>query len=316
MKTKRQTKIDDLSALLSKDAAEKKESLLRGRLQARFASRPAYVEGLAESATELLAATAVTDAATDAWKRRPAARKAFATHARDVAREAADRAFALGGFYSGVTERRMEWGQSASAATRTHEGGQYSNSCRYRKTNAVHAVTMDPAGVVGLAENVEIVEQSRCDGLPLLALYPVAEKDGVATFRAIWVRSVGRKIDSVAGYVAAGGGIVYHSAASEKAARTGLKKKLAAERERAAAATATAKEKRRAALVARLCRNATATIADARAFGYCGPGIRAFQERHRIGDVAPLPDLIATGDPAAVRLALSVARKISRTAAA
>lgn len=67
-----------------------------------------------------------------------------------------------------------------------------------------------------------------------------------------------------------------------------------------------------AALVARLCHGVTATLADARAMHYCEPGIRAFQERHGVGDTATLPELIRTGDPSAVRLALSIARKVRR----
>lgn len=73
----------------------------------------------------------------------------------------------------------------------------------------------------------------------------------------------------------------------------------------------TNKAERRARLVARLCGNVRATIADARALGYCLPGIQAFQERHGIGDEATLPELVRTGDPSAVRLALSVARKVA-----
>ena len=76
-----------------------------------------------------------------------------------------------------------------------------------------------------------------------------------------------------------------------------------------------AKDERRARLVARLC-DVSATIADARAMGYCLPGIEAFQSHHHIGDSAPLRALLATGNAAAVRLALAVARKVRRTEAA
>ena len=76
-----------------------------------------------------------------------------------------------------------------------------------------------------------------------------------------------------------------------------------------------AKDERRARLIARLC-NVSATIADARAMGYCLPGIEAFQSQHHIGDAAPLRALLATGNPSAVRLALAVARKVRRTEAA
>jgi hypothetical protein len=55
---------------------------------------------------------------------------------------------------------------------------------------------------------------------------------------------------------------------------------------------------RRARLVARLCDGIAATITDAKSLGYCEPGIRQFQARHGIGDVA---------------LALSIARKAGRS---
>jgi hypothetical protein len=67
--------------------------------------------------------------------------------------------------------------------------------------------------------------------------------------------------------------------------------------------------------VIRLCRGATATVADALAAGYCPAGIRAWQERHGIGDSSPLADLVRTGDPLATRLAFALARKVRREAA-
>lgn len=66
--------------------------------------------------------------------------------------------------------------------------------------------------------------------------------------------------------------------------------------------------------MARLCNGAHATLADAKSLGYCEPGIRAFQTRHGIGDAATLPELVRTGDPSAVRLALKIARTVKREA--
>ena len=54
-----------------------------------------------------------------------------------------------------------------------------------------------------------------------------------------------------------------------------------------------------------------ATIADARAMGYCEPGIESFQAKHGIGDSASLPALVRTGNPDAIRLALKLARRVS-----
>lgn len=64
---------------------------------------------------------------------------------------------------------------------------------------------------------------------------------------------------------------------------------------------------RRISLVLILCKNAVATLDDARGAGYCRAGIAAFQERHGFGDSVPLRDLVATGNPQAVSLARRVA---------
>lgn len=60
----------------------------------------------------------------------------------------------------------------------------------------------------------------------------------------------------------------------------------------------------------RLCCNVFATVKDAKNHGYCEPGIRAFQDAHGISDSASLPQLVRTGNAFAIRLALSIARKI------
>jgi len=69
---------------------------------------------------------------------------------------------------------------------------------------------------------------------------------------------------------------------------------------------------RRAYLVLLLCPNATATLDDARAAGYCHAGIEAFQRRHGLGDVVPLRTLLTTGNPRAADLARRVAGTASR----
>jgi hypothetical protein len=53
-------------------------------------------------------------------------------------------------------------------------------------------------------------------GYPLIALYPNG--------RAVWVKSRGKQIDSVHGYVASGYGLVAHSTKSPEDARKKLNK--------------------------------------------------------------------------------------------
>ena len=172
---------------------------------------------------------------------------------------------------------------------------------------------LSPEWAVLLVEREDVAALSARDGLPLIGWHA----DG----RACWVRTKGKALTEEIGWIAHFGATCYHSTASQKAADQGLAKKLASERAFWASAAEArknaaqwAKDERRARLIARLC-DVSATIADARAMGYCLPGIEAFQSHHHIGDSAPLRALLATGNAAAVRLALAVARKVRRTEA-
>ncbi len=72
---------------------------------------------------------------------------------------------------------------------------------------------------------------------------------------------------------------------------------------------------RRAQLIARFAASLTATVADARAFGYCQPGIEQFRRQYGLtGETATLRQLMQTGDRRAEALALVLARRAaSRT---
>ena len=211
--------------------------------------------------------------------------------------------------YSGFTARRVGWGDAPAASTSTNKGEAYSRACTWRKTNAVHTITLAPDAVVGLHECPAIVAASDRDGLPLIGLYP-PEPSGVR--RAVWAETSSKQARSVSGWIAASpdGATLYHSTTGAVNAHAGLARKLRLIAKEAEESRNAKKTARRARLVARLCSGAVATVADARAMGYCGPGIAAFQSRFGIGDAAPLPELVRTGNPMAVALALKLARAV------
>ena len=241
--------------------------------------------------------------------KRPKARREYAARVIKIAEEIGLRAARIGGSYSGDTTHVVKWGDKATASTYTDQGEQYSRSCKYSKTDATHIVRLSAHGAVELVENEALRTASARDGLHLISLAP----DGAA----VWVKTSGKQLQSEAGWIIGNGAICYHSTASREAAVKGYEKKLtihnrqqaeAAERARAHRARAhraspEGKAERRARLVARLCGGIAATLADARALGYCAPGIEQFQRTHGIGDTATLPQLIKSGNPAAQRLA-------------
>lgn len=238
----------------------------------------------------------------------PKARRLAASRDIEIAGEIARRAALLGGDYSGETTRSFVWadiGGSAAASTHTYSGEQYSRSCKYRKMDARHVVTLDPAGIPFLVDSVQLRAASQAEGLPLIALYPNGS--------AAWVIVKGKALRAQCGFVAfdAAHNLCYHSTTTLEAAQLGLKKKVASHVREEALRIAASRAERRAYLIARLCGKASATIADAKELGFCEPGIRAFQQSFGIGDEATLTQLIRTGNSSAVRLALHVARKIS-----
>lgn len=232
----------------------------------------------------------------------PAPRRSLASTAIKIAERLADAAARTGGSYSGAIHWAVRWGERAEATTMLATEAQYSRRCTYKMNDATHLVTLDPAGVPLLAECEALAIASARDGLPLIAIYPGC--------RATWVRRDGKRLTQETGWIVGNGAHCFHSTVSLDDANRKFSRKLDSIKREAEERRRNRKAERRAALVVRLCRGAVATIADAKALGYCEPGIRSFQSRHGLGDSASLPDLIRTGDPSAVRLALAVARKV------
>jgi type II secretory pathway pseudopilin PulG len=263
------------------------------------------------------------DAAAADLAKRPKNRRDQAAQAVTIAEAIALRAARRqGGSYSGDTTHAVRWNTdtshtTANAHTVTSSGEAYSGKARkYCKTDALHVVRLDPAGIPALVENEALRESSSRDGLPLISL----KDDG----SAVWLTSSGKQILSQAGWVIGNGTLCYHSTKSREDAQKGFDKKHAlhlqqqaeqAERYRSFKASPAFKAERRARLIARLCGSLTATIADARALGYCTPGIESFQREHGVGDTATLPQLIKTGNHSAVSLALHLARKAAKVTA-
>lgn len=297
---KHETKTADITATLAaiKAAALRKSTLARVPVEIDGGQdpRPATDRAIAARLASLDADAALA--------RIPAPRRTLARETVTTAEAIGLVAARIGGDYSGATDYLVEWGSKAEAETVTGDGGAYSRRCTYHKTSADHIITLDPAGVSRLVEDEEIRQASARDGLPLIAYYP----DG----SAVWVRAKGKAIVAERGWIASHGGSVYHSTKSMADAQAKCARKVAAAQREEAARRKDRKAARRARLVARLCAGVTASIEDARALGYCTPGIAAFQSRHGIGDVATLPQLVQTGDPSAVALALKIARTVKR----
>ena len=298
---KHQTKVKDIAATVavkqSKAHAEAVASRALDNLRRHIETGHPLDDTTAKARAAQLDACRAADTLARVPRQRRDIAAATVTMAEDLARKAAHQ----GAYYSGDTTYRVGWGDKATAHTETGYGDQYSRSCKYHRTDATHVVTLCPEGVPELVEREALRRVSAADGLHLIDLRP----DG----SAVWVRAKGKAIVAESGWVAGNARCCYHSTESAKHAREGFARKLARLEKEDRERRQRTKGERRARLVSRLC-NVTATIEDAKALGFCQPGIEAFQQRHGIGDKATLPELVRTGDPSAVRLALSIARKV------
>jgi len=308
---KTQTKIDDLKKHIAAESARHRAKLAAATLAAAVSteSRDEIIaildRGIASRADAVKAAEPLA--------KLPPARRELAAATAKAALELGRRVALQGESYSGATDYRATWSDSASpsAGTCTDKGAQYSRRCTYKKTDADHVVRLAPEWSPLLVEREELRTLSDRDGLPLIGI----AEDG----RCAWVKKKGKGITSEIGWISYFGSICYHSTISKSDADKGLARKLAAARRewseeqiRQFDRVKSAKEERRARLVARLCGSIVATVADARALGFCPPGIEQFQQQHGIGSSAPLPSLIRTGNPSAIRLALAIARRVNR----
>ena len=251
------------------------------------------------------------------WLSLPPARRDLAEATRTICfSHGSTAARRVGHSYSGSTYYRVRINPELSTPagrTETTKGEHYGgDKSRFRKTNAVHFIELAPEWCPLLAERQDHVLISAFTGLHLIGIHP----DG----RVAWAQlKAGAQIRVVIGWIAMFGQAIYHSIKSQEDAERGLARQLRAEATTWQDSHPTPEQQarakrsdRRARLIARLCLTVTATVADARALGYCPSGIKHFQNVHSISDTATLRELMASGDPAAQRLALHIARKVTR----
>ena len=298
------TKNDALTKLLRTEETKKASERAKSRAMNGIEMRSATPEEVAKRAVEAHAAHCAAEQAAADFRALPKPRRDWAKEAKKWAEDQACHGFDLGGDYSGDTSRSIRWADCSLARTATGYGDKYSRSCKFSKTDAEHIVQLCVEDVVRLDGCRLIAERSAGEGLPVIG----KRDDG----RFIWIKAgKGKSIESESGWIGCVGGTIYHSKKSAEDAQAGAKRKAQrAERERWETKNARVIE-RRARLVSRLCGGLVATIADARAMGYCEPGIESFQAKHGIGDAASLPALVRTGNPDAIRLALKLARRVS-----
>ncbi len=300
---KLKTKIDALQKLIAAETAKaeasKKVVFATGTLRETWADD----ERITRAALSARVAVREEWRANGAWRALDKPRRTWAAETKKWAEDQGMLAACLGASYSGDTYPVVQWGDKSVAYTTTGYGDKYSRSCKYSKINADHIAILCAEDVVRLDEHRPIAQASAAEGLPIIGLMG----DG----RFVWVRRKGKAIVSENGWIGCHAGTIYHSKKSAEAAQAGAKRKAKkVERERWEALHSR-KIERRARLVSRLCGKVIATIADARAMGYCEPGIESFQAKHGIGDSASLPALVRTGNPDAIRLALKLARRVS-----
>jgi len=261
--------------------------------------------------------TANTSAAISrsSWQAVPLARRELAETTLTICLHFGRTAAATGQEYSGITKPHATINPqigTPTASTETSAGDNYSGTARkYRKTDASHIVTLAPDWCPLLAGRQEIAMLSAATGLNLIGIHP----DG----RHAWVQRAGKQIKAVIGWIATFGEAIYHSTESQEHADRGLARQLRIEAQSWHDNEPTRQQQqqarkadRRARLIARLCSTLTASIADARDLGYCPAGIANFQQTHGISDTATLRQLMDSNDARAQRLALHIARKVTR----
>lgn len=300
---KLETRVKDLTALVALREVERGEQRAKKSLETAAVCPAATDARIIDLRKAWQDARSQTQKAREVWKRLPAPRRKAAEELFALGTSHANRVAKRGDTFSGRTDTGMRWGSEARAWSSTGAGEQYSRKCTFHKTDCTHVVQLDPAGLPLLSDLLhDLVAVSQQEGLHIIALYP---ED-----RAVWVTECRGKLKSESGWVTYDYDTrqCFHSTKSREHAVAGLAKKVRVFREEAAQRDP--KVQRRLKFIARLCEKAKATMADAKALGFCDPGIAAFQAKYGIGDTATLPELIKTGDPSAVRLALHLAKKI------
>lgn len=272
--------------------------------------KPASYEAMAEALTLALQAKKI-------WYRIPRKRRLRAENLYGIVQKSANDAFALGGCYSGETTRKIIWEAPPAARTVRNSGKPYSSRERWCRTDATHILDLNFEGVLAMERNAELLDQSAAEGLPIIALYRLKRRPHV--YQAVWAqKGKGKTISAVSGWIAYDPErkLMYHTTISAAYVWdrliANIEGMIEDQRHQEALREMSPKIERRARLISKLCGKIHATIADARKLGYCDPGITAFRRAHGIGASASLPELVETGNPLAIKLALYLARRATR----
>lgn len=270
-------------------------------LRERMAQLEAAITKLAEKRAEWLGLSA--------WERN------YLIKLDEFGTTVANGALNAGSSYTGTTNWQFKWVENhteVAAVTKVKVSKSARNKSPWGCNDAVHVVQLDPEGLILLEDCPDIARQSMEDGLRMLALYPGG--------RAVWSpRHASKSLATGRGYIGAAvinaregqRLVVYHGTASATHAKAGAQYRASYHWTSETARQEALKDRRRVSLVTRLCKDAKATLADAKEMGYCDPGIEEFQRQFGIGDEATLTELMDTKNPAAVALAMRVARKLS-----
>lgn len=175
-------------------------------------------EALAIAVKEAQVALDAMIAAENEFKKIPKLRRDFTEAQVKLAFGAALAAVKLGGDYSGETATERKWGNCASASTQTCVGDKYSRQCTFRKTDAIHRVTVDPKRIHLLTS--AIVDAGRKLGKVVIAL----DENG----RCTWVRASNKQLVAENGYLAVEGDQIALSSTSLAGARQQLARKAVA----------------------------------------------------------------------------------------
>lgn len=297
----------DLEALIAWLAATNKADSLHDQLDG---TKPVSYSAVADASTVALHAK-------KAWHQIPRKRRLRAENLHKIVVKTVESAFELGGYYSGETTNEIIWEGPASASTIRRSGDSYRRNKWQCRTDANHEIHLDYDGLLAMEHNAALLEQSTEEGLPIIALYRLKRRPHV--YQAVWAqKGTGKAITAVSGWIAydSARNLMCHSTISAADARKGLIAKIEVtieeHRHQEALREVSPKMERRARLIAKLCGKIHATITDARKLGYCDPGIMAFRRVHGFGSSVSLPELVETGNPLAIKLALYLARRVAR----
>lgn len=295
---KHETRVSDLTKTAELYSATQRKDKAHKKMCDWIAYPSDRSVDVADTYAKLVAARNEVAKAEDAVRKIPLMRRSQTQAMLGLSLSQAHAACLLAKNLSGHCTSSTEFGPLKSDV-RTSRGAPYGGIKKWFKTDRHIKLTIDPEGIPLLYDKAI---QGNHDGVVLVGAFP----DG----RVAWAQAYKSGIKVVHGYMArdTSTAISYHSERSQEHADAGLAKKVQEWRD----ALPDPKRDRRLRLIARLCHDTKATLKDALSAGFCKPGIESFQARFGIKNTATLPELVKTGDPSAVMLALRLAAKIGR----